>query len=120
MYVIKEGCARAQVLGDNLLSLIKVFNYRGIPLPLVKHITKQVLEAMDYIHSKLDIIHTDLKPENVMLTEAIRPRKWLQPVNASANPVLASSQAPTSGMHRSLCGQSNMLFTLSAPLARWK
>ena len=32
-----------QVLGDNLLSLIKAYNYRGIPLALVKHITRQVL-----------------------------------------------------------------------------
>ena len=31
-----------QVLGDNLLSLIKAYSYRNIPLHLVKHITKQV------------------------------------------------------------------------------
>lgn len=33
---------RLQVLGDNLLSLIKAYSYRNIPLHLVKHITKQV------------------------------------------------------------------------------
>ena len=32
----------AQVLGDNLLSLIKMYDHRGIPLPLVKRITRQV------------------------------------------------------------------------------
>ena len=32
-----------QVLGDNLLSLIKAYSYRNIPLDLVKHITKQVI-----------------------------------------------------------------------------
>lgn len=31
-----------QVLGDNLLSLIKAYSYRNIPLHIVKHITKQV------------------------------------------------------------------------------
>jgi hypothetical protein len=31
-----------QVLGDNLLSLIKLHNYRGIPIPTVKRITRQV------------------------------------------------------------------------------
>ena len=31
-----------QVLGDNLLSLIKAYSYRNIPLHLVKHIAKQV------------------------------------------------------------------------------
>ena len=31
-----------QVLGDNLLALIKAFNYRGIPLPLLRRLTFQV------------------------------------------------------------------------------
>ncbi|KAK9904075.1 hypothetical protein WJX75_003847 [Coccomyxa subellipsoidea] len=87
-------CMVFEVLGDNLLALIKVYNYRGVPLPLVKHITKQVLVGIDYMHTKLNIIHTDLKPENVMLTEAIRPRKWLQPVNTAAAPA-RSADAPS-------------------------
>lgn len=32
----------AQVLGDNLLSLIKLHDYRGVPIPTVKRITRQV------------------------------------------------------------------------------
>ena len=31
-----------QVLGDNLLALIKAYNYRGIPMPLLKRLTHQV------------------------------------------------------------------------------
>lgn len=34
-------CCPLQVLGDNLLALIKAYNYRGIPLHLVKRITQQ-------------------------------------------------------------------------------
>lgn len=80
------------MLGDNLLTLIRAYNYRGIPLPLVKHITKHVLIAMDYIHRKLQIIHTDLKPENVMLTEALKPRKWLPPLDPTSAPATPSKQ----------------------------
>ena len=29
-------------LGSNLLALIKEYNYRGIPIPIVRHITRHV------------------------------------------------------------------------------
>lgn len=56
-----------EVLGENLLGLIKRWNHRGIPMPLVKQITKQVLLGLDYMHRECGIIHTDLKPENVLI-----------------------------------------------------
>lgn len=36
-------------------------------MPLVKQITKQVLLGLDYLHRECGIIHTDLKPENVLI-----------------------------------------------------
>ena len=60
-------CMVFEVLGENLLGLIKRWNHRGIPAPLVKQITKQVLLGLDYLHRECGIIHTDLKPENVLI-----------------------------------------------------
>jgi len=60
-------CMVFEVLGENLLGLIKRWNHRGIPMPLVKQITKQVLLGLDYLHRDCGIIHTDLKPENVLI-----------------------------------------------------
>lgn len=60
-------CMVFEVLGHNLLKLILKSNYRGIPLPNVKSITRQVLEGLDYLHTECKIIHTDIKPENVLL-----------------------------------------------------
>lgn len=60
-------CMVFEVLGENLLGLIKKWNHRGIPMPLVKQITKQVLLGLDYMHRECGIIHTDLKPENVLI-----------------------------------------------------
>ncbi|ETV80189.1 CMGC/SRPK protein kinase, variant [Aphanomyces astaci] len=60
-------CMVFEMLGDNLLTLIKRYDYKGIPIPLLKVMTKQMLEGMAFLHDQCKIIHTDLKPENVLL-----------------------------------------------------
>ncbi|WFD33331.1 non-specific serine/threonine protein kinase [Malassezia cuniculi] len=60
-------CMVFEVLGENLLSLIKRYQHRGVPTHIVKQIAKQVLQGLDYMHSACNIIHTDLKPENVLI-----------------------------------------------------
>ena len=59
-----------EVLGDNLLALIKESDYQGLPLAAVRVMASCVLRALHHLHKRLSIIHTDLKPENVLLTLA--------------------------------------------------
>lgn len=99
-----------QVLGDNLLALIKAYDYNGIPIPAVRRIARQVLVAMDYLHTTCHIIHTDLKPENIMLTQTLRPRKWLPTPSAPGpgpsrlgNGECFTSERPILGSHRHMC-----------------
>jgi len=63
----RHVCMVFEVLGHNLLKLIIKSNYRGIPRQNVKCIIRQVLEGLDYLHTKCKIIHTDIKPENVLI-----------------------------------------------------
>merc|ERR1711887_441255 len=60
-------CMVFEVLGHNLLKFIIRSNYQGINLTNVKIMMKQVLEGLDYLHSTCDIIHTDIKPENILV-----------------------------------------------------
>ena len=38
-----------------------------MPLPVVKSVVKQILQGLDFLHRRCHVIHTDLKPENVLL-----------------------------------------------------
>ncbi|KAI1716658.1 protein kinase domain-containing protein [Ditylenchus destructor] len=61
-------CMVFEVLGCNLLKLIIRSNYEGLPLEQVRVIIREVLEGLHYLHSKCQIIHTDIKPENVLVS----------------------------------------------------
>ena len=56
-----------EIMGVNLLEIIKRYDYKGVPMHLCRRMTKQILIGLDYIHRICDIIHTDLKPENILL-----------------------------------------------------
>ena len=57
-----------EILGVNLLEIIKRYDYKGVPLHIVRELTKQCLIGLDYMNRVCKLIHTDLKPENVVIT----------------------------------------------------
>lgn len=56
-----------EILGVNFLEIIKRYDYKGVPIPLVKRLAKQCLIGLDYMHRVCNLIHTDFKPENVVI-----------------------------------------------------
>ncbi|KDQ34214.1 hypothetical protein PLEOSDRAFT_172231 [Pleurotus ostreatus PC15] len=89
-------CMVFEVLGENLLGLIKRHQNKGVPMHLVKQIAKQVLLGLDYMHRCCGVIHTDLKPENVLIciddVESIIQSELLAnpPTSNNSNPPNAS------------------------------
>uniref|UniRef100_A0A336MY75 non-specific serine/threonine protein kinase n=1 Tax=Culicoides sonorensis TaxID=179676 RepID=A0A336MY75_CULSO len=60
-------CLVFEALGCSLYKLIVKNNYQGLAIQQVKSIIKQVLQGLEYLHTKCHIIHTDIKPENILL-----------------------------------------------------
>jgi serine/threonine protein kinase len=79
-------CLVTELLGDSLLRLIRYNRNKGIGLSRVREICRSVLAGLDYLHRELGIIHTDLKPENVLLVSTINPSK--DPARAGFAPIL--------------------------------
>ncbi|KAG4152172.1 hypothetical protein ERO13_D04G105900v2 [Gossypium hirsutum] len=86
-------CIVFEYLGDNLLTLIKYSDYRGMPIHMVKEICFHILMGLDYLHRELSIIHTDLKPENILLFSMIDPSK--DPRKSGAPLILPNSKDKT-------------------------
>lgn len=62
----------SELLGENLYLLYSSPDTQSLLSPdNVKAIAKQVLEALECLHS-LGVIHADVKPENILLTAAAR------------------------------------------------
>ncbi|MGH0134460.1 UNVERIFIED_CONTAM: hypothetical protein FKN15_013548 [Acipenser sinensis] len=64
---LPDVCMVLEVLGHQLLKWIIKSNYMGLPIPCVKSILRQVLQGLDYLHTKCKVIHTDIKPENILM-----------------------------------------------------
>ncbi|XP_078500273.1 SRSF protein kinase 3-like isoform X3 [Lissotriton helveticus] len=60
-------CMVFEFQGSHLLKWIVKSNHKGLPIPCVKTIIKQVLQGLTFIHTACGIIHTDIKPENILL-----------------------------------------------------
>ncbi|XP_053551616.1 SRSF protein kinase 3 isoform X2 [Bombina bombina] len=87
-------CMVLEVLGHQLLKWIIKSNYEGLPLPCVKSILRQVLQGLDYLHSKCKIIHTDIKPENILMCVG---EGYIRRIAAEATLWQQSGEPPPSG-----------------------
>ncbi|PIS53526.1 hypothetical protein CJI97_003204 [Candidozyma auris] len=65
-------CLVFEILASNLYELIKQNQFNGLNMKLVKSFTRQLLEACAQLKN-LQIIHCDIKPENILLCQPDKP-----------------------------------------------
>jgi serine/threonine-protein kinase SRPK3 len=107
-----------EVLGDNLLSLIREYNHKGIPLPVVRHLAKQMLIALDFLHKTCGIIHTDLKPENVMMKEPLKKRSPAKLVGGNVHSTGGGGIGSGSGGSGAAAGKIAAALAAGQPLTK--
>ncbi|MQL99221.1 hypothetical protein Taro_031940 [Colocasia esculenta] len=59
-------CISFEMLGSNLYEVLKINNYKGLTLNVIRDFSQQILHAL-IIMKDAGIIHCDLKPENILL-----------------------------------------------------
>ncbi|KAI8974159.1 kinase-like domain-containing protein [Trametes punicea] len=115
-------CMVFEVLGENLLGLIKRHQNKGVPMHLVKQIAKQILLGLDYMHRCCGVIHTDLKPENVLICiedveSVIRTELEAQSASQTPPPTRLVGVPPSRGRGGNQTPRSESVFiTGSQPL----
>ncbi|ESK87309.1 cmgc srpk protein kinase [Moniliophthora roreri MCA 2997] len=113
-------CMVFEVLGENLLALIRRHQSQGVPLPIVKQIAKQVLLGLDYMHRCCGVIHTDLKPENILISipnveDIIRAELVANPANPDTTKLVGVPPSKGRGGNQTP-RSSSVLITGSQPL----
>ncbi|KAJ8588952.1 kinase-like protein [Rhizopogon salebrosus TDB-379] len=113
-------CMVSEVLGENLLGLIKRHQNKGVPMHIVKQIAKQILLGLDYMHRCCGVIHTDLKPENVLISfddvESIIQTELAASTNATSPPTRLVGVPPSKGRGGNQTPRSESVIIGSQPL----
>ncbi|TQW02026.1 protein kinase [Cordyceps javanica] len=60
-------CLVSDVLGHHLGFQAAKYKYGRLPVRAVKEIVRQLLTGLDFLHTECGVIHTDLKPTNIVL-----------------------------------------------------
>ena len=63
----KHMCLVFEVMGQSLYTFMKKSFPNGIPIETLKGMVRQILEGLQYLHTKCKVIHSDIKPENILL-----------------------------------------------------
>ncbi|KAI1413533.1 kinase-like protein [Hypoxylon sp. FL1857] len=63
----KHVCLVFKPMGPNLSIYRRLFPHLRIPVSVAKNIARQLLQALAFLHDTCHIIHTDIKPQNILI-----------------------------------------------------
>lgn len=63
----KHVCMVYQLLGANIAKQSTQAQMQHLPYHAVKQITRQLLQALDFLHTECGVIHTDISPSNICI-----------------------------------------------------
>ena len=87
-------CMVFETMGPNVLTLIKKYDFKGVPTDTVHRLATDCLVGLDYLHRVCGIIHTDMKPETVLVScpAGVPVSKTGQPLIPLDKPIEATGQ----------------------------
>ncbi|KAM3177400.1 hypothetical protein ACTXT7_004616 [Hymenolepis weldensis] len=59
-------CIVCELIGENLYEVLNRGNFQGLPVKIIRSVTKCVLKCLAILNEE-SIIHCDIKPENILL-----------------------------------------------------
>lgn len=89
----RHFCLVFEPCGVSLYDFLKTNSFRGFFMQDIQSFARQCLEALGFLHSKLQMTHTDLKPENILLECMEPPRPATFPREASWEARKSSSKS---------------------------
>ncbi|KAJ7112564.1 kinase-like domain-containing protein [Mycena epipterygia] len=95
-----------EYLGSNLRNLMELHHKHenlGVPLWLGKQIAKQVLLGLDYMHCCCDVIHTAIKPENLLVDDILHPETMTVKIAGLRNATWTNSPVRDNNGSRQYC-----------------
>jgi dual-specificity kinase len=60
-------CLVFEHLGPSLFDVLMRNHFRPLPVPILRAVARQLLEAIAFLHEQNSTAHTDIKPENVLI-----------------------------------------------------
>ncbi|KAI0109230.1 serine kinase [Nemania sp. FL0031] len=60
-------CLVFKPMGPDMSHYRKLFSRAKLPIPVAKKVTKELLTALAFLHDSCQVIHTDTKPQNILI-----------------------------------------------------